>query len=72
MEKGKICFITSIISLVLCLFFIGIFVYLLKFADNVSRSMSLTFGTISIIAFVAFLGFYISFVILASKKENNF
>ncbi len=70
MEKGKICFITSIISLVLCLFFVGTFVYLLKFRDNVSYSMALTFGIISIIAFVAFLGFYISFVILASKKEK--
>lgn len=70
MEKGKICFITSIISLVLCLFFIGTFVYLLKFADNVSRSMALTFGIISIIAFVAFLGFYISFVVLTLKKEK--
>lgn len=68
MEKGKICFITSIISLVLCLFFIGTFVYLLKFADNVSRSMALTFGIMSIIAFVTFLGFYISFVVLTLKK----
>lgn len=68
MKKGKICLITSIISLVLCLFFAGTFVHLLQFGDNVSRSMALTFGIMSIIAFVVFLGFYISFAILASKK----
>lgn len=70
MEKGKICFITSIISLVISLFFVGTSTYLLQFEGSAMYSAPIVFGTISIIAFVAFLGFYISFVILASKKEK--
>lgn len=70
MEKGKICFITSIISLVISLFFAGVFAFLLQFEESTTYSAPIAFGTISLIAFVAFLGFYISFVVLASKKEK--
>lgn len=70
MKKGKICFITSIISLVISLFFVGVFAFLMQFGESVTHSAPVAFGTIGMIAFVAFLGFYISFVILASKKEK--
>lgn len=43
MEKGKICFITSIISLVISLFFAGVFAFLLQFEESTTHSAPITF-----------------------------